>query len=315
MGEPITLARMQSIAAQLNGTYINVDGASGNQCWDSAARVSQLLGLPIINTWNTTERKGRWPGWAGNMWDCFPQTAEIAAAYRKVGADQPALPGDKAIWGDSDPYYPATHVADVIQDAGALLLCISQNSSAGRPDLPGYSRESAGPTIIQHLPKRGLLGYLRPTVAGEIIYQSTTTEAGDDDMPITDDDANKIAKALINYNLNRQGAGQSGQVNLGAVIAWYDANRVYDNQETARAAADKTLNTPIRRGGKGAGLGEYTSLGAVTAWHDHGTLEIIAAAGAGAASNGATVEEIKAAMVEAMKGTVKVEVSVEGGAQ
>jgi len=165
---------MLTIANQLAGTYINVDRFAGNQCWDSAARVSQLMGLPIINTGG----KGRWPGWAGNMWDAFPQSKEIDAAYYRVGPDQPAMPGDKAIWGDSYYFYPATHVADVIADAGGLLLCLSQNSSGAEPSLPGYDPQSSGPTIIQHLPKNGLLGYIRPragiALQGEITEQEDT---------------------------------------------------------------------------------------------------------------------------------------------
>ncbi|MCT9624274.1 hypothetical protein HWD94_03940 [Pseudarthrobacter equi] len=300
----ITLPVMQKIAAQLNGTYINVDGAAGNQCWDSAARVSQLLGLPIINTWNTSERKGRWPGWAGNMWDCFPQTAEIAAAYRKVGADQPALPGDKAIWGDSDPYYPATHVADVIQDAGALLLCISQNSSAGRPDLPGYSNESAGPTIIQHLPKRGLLGYLRPTVGGGINYQGTNVTPLEDILDMADrSELDRLLKAADRIN---------------GVITEPTAKvlTVNDIPKIAAASADTTINAKIRRQGKGAALGEFTSIGAVIAWDDHATLEILASVAASAANDGGTVEQIKETVIDAIRNnTVKVDVTVQGATQ
>ena len=174
----ITAQRMADIAAQLNGTYINVDGAFGNQCWDSAARVAQLLGLPVVNTGGA----GRWPGWAGNMWDAYPQTAEIGAAYVRVSPEHAAQPGDTAIWGDSYAYYPATHVATVIKDAGGLLLCLSQNSSAPRPDLPGYSSYTSGPTIIQHLPKNGLLGYLRPR--NTITPQGTITQEEDDFMAL-----------------------------------------------------------------------------------------------------------------------------------
>jgi hypothetical protein len=165
---------MTEIATRLSGTYINVDGAAGNQCWDSAARVAQLLGLPVVSTWG----EGRWPGWAGNMFDAFPQTPAIAAAYTRVGPDLPGQPGDTAIWGATPGYYPSTHVASVVRDAGGLLLCISQNSSAARPDLPGYSTDSTGPTILQHLTKRGLLGYLRPRVS--TINPQGTTEEGDD---------------------------------------------------------------------------------------------------------------------------------------
>ena len=38
----------------------------------------------------------------------YPQTPEIAAAYELIGPDQPGLPGDIAVWGDSFWYYPAS---------------------------------------------------------------------------------------------------------------------------------------------------------------------------------------------------------------
>lgn len=178
---PITISRMMDLSIQLNGKYVNVDGAFGNQCWDSAARVAQLLGLPVVHTTG----KGRWYGWAGNMWDAFPQTAAIDLAYVRVGPEQAGQPGDTAIWGDSNPYYPATHVANVVRDFGSQLLCLSQNSSAARPDLPGYSPQSSGPTILQHLPKRGLLGYLRPRTG--INPQGTTTQKEWDEMASKDE--------------------------------------------------------------------------------------------------------------------------------
>lgn len=154
----ITYARLLQISNQLSGTYIDVDGAAGNQCWDSAAKIMDILGLPRVNTWG----EGRWPGWAGNMWDAFPESPEVDAAYKKIPANATAQAGDIALWGDGYWYYPKTHVATVISDASESLICLSQNSSAPQPWLPGYSIYSTGPTIIQTLPKAGLLGYLRP---------------------------------------------------------------------------------------------------------------------------------------------------------
>jgi hypothetical protein len=81
----------------------------------------------------------------------------------------------------------------------------------------------------------------------------------------------------------------------------------------AEAVTSRVFNTPIPRQGKGTGIGPETSLGAMVAWHDSGTLDVIAAAGAGAAADGATVDEIKEAMKDVMaNGTVKVDVSVKG---
>ncbi|CAH0231552.1 hypothetical protein SRABI26_02662 [Arthrobacter sp. Bi26] len=72
------------------------------------------------------------------------------------------------------------------------MLCISQNSSAARPWLPGYSTESTGPTILQHLTKRGLLGYLRPRVTTPAPATIITT-LGEKRMATLDkDDLEKI---------------------------------------------------------------------------------------------------------------------------
>jgi len=164
----------------VNGQYVNEDGAYGAQCWDLAAHWSRFLGLPIVNTGGA----GRWPGWAGNMVDAFPQSDEVAAAYELVAPDQQGLPGDIVVWGDSYWYYPATHVAVLVQDKGGWQLCMSQNSTASEPDNP-YIEWSTGPTTLQHLPSQGLLGYIRPRV-GTIAVQGAITPVID--IPVTTED-------------------------------------------------------------------------------------------------------------------------------
>jgi len=161
---------------QVQGQYINVDWnptnqGFGAQCWDLAANWSTTLGLPVINT----GYPGRWQGWAGNMVAAYPQTAEIQTAYELLGPDAAGQPGDIAVWGDSYWYYPATHVAVLVRDAGAQLLCVSQNSTSSRADNP-YPQWSSGPATIQYLPRTGLIGFLRArTAAATINYQSTPT--------------------------------------------------------------------------------------------------------------------------------------------
>lgn len=248
---------MLEIADKLAGTYINVDGYAGNQCWDSAARVSQLMGLPVINTGG----KGRWPGWAGNMWDAFPQSPEIDAAYYRVGPDQPAMPGDKAIWGDSYYYYPATHVADVIADAGGLLLCLSQNSSAAQPGLPGYDTDSSGPTIIQHLPKQGLLGYIRPRAG--VVLQGEIIQTEEDIMATLEEVRTvvreEIAALTQEGEENKRNAGPlfgvSGNVKAAKVAAEQSLELLLPGQEKVRYAGPiPTMLASIQ--GQQAGLME-----------------------------------------------------------
>lgn len=172
----------------VDGQYINEDWNSinrgfGAQCWDTAANWSKFLNLPVINTGNTGEKSGRWPGWAGNMVDCFPQTPEIAASYELISPDQPGLPGDICVWGDSYWYYPATHVAVLVMDKGGWQLCMSGNSSDPRADNP-YPEWTTGPTILQHLPSQGLIGYIRPR-SGLTVQSSITPIL---DIPVTTED-------------------------------------------------------------------------------------------------------------------------------
>jgi hypothetical protein len=184
---------------QVTGRYLNEDWAPENdgfgaQCWDTAANWSKYLGLPVIST----DGQGRWPGWAGNMVDAFPQSPEIAAAYQLIGPDEPGLPGDIPVWGDGYYYYPKTHVAVLVKDLGGQLLCISQNSSASLPGNP-YPQWTTGPTILQHLPRRGLIGFIRPRTGGLAAQGTITTEEGFL-MALSDEEQRRILAASDRIN-------------------------------------------------------------------------------------------------------------------
>ena len=170
---------------QVQGKYINEDWEPvsqgfGAQCWDLAANWSKSLGLPVINTGGV----GRWPGWAGNMVDAFPQTPAIAAAYELVGPNRPGLPGDIVVWDDSNPtWYPKTHVAVLVRDPGSgWLTCMSLNSTPSRGDNP-YPNWSTGPTTLQTLPKAGLIGFIRPRT-GITLAPAGTINASEEDDPL-----------------------------------------------------------------------------------------------------------------------------------
>lgn len=181
---------------KVQGQYINEDWnpqneGFGAQCWDLAANWSKFLGLPVINT----SYPGQWAGWAGNMVAAYPQTPEIAAAYELIAPDQPGLAGDIAVWGDSyQAYYPATHVAVLIRDANLQLLCASQNSTSSRADNP-YPKWSSGPATIQYLPRRGLIGFLRPRTSGAINYQGTITTPTEEEDVTTPEQIDRIVTA------------------------------------------------------------------------------------------------------------------------
>lgn len=143
-------------ANRVTGKYVDIDGAHGGQCWDTFADYCiSVLGVPPINTWG-----GTWSGWAYAIWDQYPVNG-AATYFDRIPASAPAMPGDVAIWTDKHWYYPASHIAVVLADAGANLYCMSQNSSQPRPWLPGYSPDATGPNERQYLTKQGLAGYLR----------------------------------------------------------------------------------------------------------------------------------------------------------
>lgn len=143
-------------ANRVTGKYVDIDGAHGGQCWDTFADYCiSVLGVPPINTWG-----GTWSGWAYAIWDQYPVNG-AAQYFDRIPADQPARAGDVAIWTDRHWYYPASHIAVVLADAGQNVYCMSQNSSAPRPWLPGYSEAATGPNERQYLTKQGLAGYLR----------------------------------------------------------------------------------------------------------------------------------------------------------
>lgn len=181
------ISRFQFWLTSVLGAYIDVDRAYGAQCWDLHAHFANFFGLPVVNTTGGT---GRWAGYAGTMYRDYPQTPAIKASYIQVPPTEAAKPGDQAIWGDSFWYYPATHVAVVIEDRGYdYIRCASQNSSESRWDNP-FPGQSSGPVLDQWLPKQGLLGYLRPVeslvLQGQIITPEEDTLSADEVRQIND---------------------------------------------------------------------------------------------------------------------------------
>lgn len=139
------------------GRYVDIDDAYGGQCWDTFADYCiSVLGIQPINTFG-----GTWTGWAYAIWDQYHANG-AAAHFDRIPAGEPARPGDVPIWTDRHWRYPASHIAVALADAGANVYCISQNSSAPRPWLPGYHPAASGPNERQYLSKEGLAGYLRP---------------------------------------------------------------------------------------------------------------------------------------------------------
>jgi len=243
---------------QVQGRYINEDWnpenqGFGAQCWDIPANWSRYLGLPKISTGG----KGRWPGWAGNMADAFPQSPEIAAAYELLPPSATAQGGDILVWDDSySVWFPKTHTAVAVRDLGAQLLCISQNSTPSQPGNP-YPQWTTGPTTIQHLPRRGLLGIIRPrtgiTVQGSI---TPTTSEEDDDMAnlFADRAAFKAAVSEAVYEARFDTRDEhnniTGTITLPDLLEYYSANIAMDRRQLrdGLSASVKSIVTAIKAG-------------------------------------------------------------------
>lgn len=234
----------------VQGKYIDMDGAYGAQCWDLSAHWAKYIGKPVINTGGP----GRWPGWAGNMVDAFPQSAEIAAAYTLHGPNETGEPGDIVVWGDSYWYYPATHVAVLVADKGNQLQCMSQNSTPSRADNP-YPGASSGPTTIQSLPRQGLIGFIRPNVGG-ISAQGDITPVQEDEFMTTPEE---FVKAVFDYRVTSPGGGS---MTLGEMVAESRGGRS-DLQSDIKKIPAAVLHEPFVRVGKDGQPSGLTTLAGV----------------------------------------------------
>lgn len=166
-------------AASVVGRYINVDNAAGGQCWDLSQHWLTTCNGGVLWT-----QPSRFPGLAAGSWDVamggYGTSADLLRHVIAIPGTERGLPGDIIIWAYGSPDYPISHTAVLIEDRGPILHTLSQNSSAARPDLPGYSVEASGPTIYQDLPRAGILGFLRPraTITGQTSGVTPIPEEG-----------------------------------------------------------------------------------------------------------------------------------------
>lgn len=293
----------QSLGAwiqQVQGKYVDMDGAYGAQCWDLAAHWSTFLGLPVINTGG----KGRWPGWAGNMVDAFPQSSAIAAAYSLHAPHETGHPGDIVVWDDSYWYYPATHVAVLYADKDNQLVCMSQNSTPSRPDNP-YPGASSGPTTIQSLPRQGLLGFIRPRTGISAQGEIVTPVQEDDIMTATQEQQDAFIQRLMDYQINQAGGGK---VTLGEHIAEARGHTM-DTIRVIEGLADEVLDTVV----EGVAGDRITLRQLLAEYRAHIIQDQAASAAiiaAKAAAGGASVEEIQKAVHDALASGIRIDATV-----
>ena len=157
MAQPLAaMSSFDSFVSQNLNRYIDVDGAYGAQCWD----LWELYCRNVIGCSGISTQYSSHPGYAIALWDGYASNG-ASTYFNQVSASATPRKGDVAIWKFGQTYYPQSHVALVLGDAGTNLYVFSQNSSpslAGNP-FPG---QSTGPCAKQNLPKAGLAGYLRP---------------------------------------------------------------------------------------------------------------------------------------------------------
>jgi hypothetical protein len=187
-------------AAGVLGTYVDMDGYAGNQCWDASQSWLSTI-APGCTLWTQPSTH---PGLAAGCWEVATGDTRNGADLRQyvipIPGDQPGQYGDVVIWVYGARLYPTSHTAVLIADNNDMLDCYSQNSSPGQPNLPGYSPESTGPVIRQQLPREGIAGFLRPNTLTPL--SGTITPLGDTDV-VTPQDITAIAAAVEDRIFNQ----------------------------------------------------------------------------------------------------------------
>lgn len=262
----MTLAEFE---ARYANTYVDVDGAAGNQCWDLAQLYYTLCVNPAGTLW--TVPGAQHPGYAVGTWEGFAVNG-LAADFVPISPAQPTQAGDIVIcaWGSAT--YPVSHVFVTLADAADHIYSLSQNSTPAQPWLPGYSPKSSGPTVRQYLPKDRIAVYLRPkaNVSGQS-NTITPIPSEEDDMP--------SLQEFFDHPIER--ADGKGTITLAQMLRYYSADIagintnvksvddkvsdiktasgnvslrqfVADGTRASQAAAANT--GPIKRGGKDISL-------------------------------------------------------------
>lgn len=240
------------------GRYIDVDDWAGNQCWDLSQHWLTYCNGGVLWT-----QPSNFPGLAAGSWEVATgntyNTANLLAHVSVVPANAKGQTGDIPIWAYGSPDYPISHTAVLVEDWGGVLYCISQNSTPARPDLPGYSVESSGPSVYQELSRAGLLGFLRPRVSittqgngfTPIPEEEQFMNISYEDQVEMRDNLRKVVKTLnaldtfvgkrldtnisavagkvINHEFPKHGTGEDGKplkgnTTIGTELGWQDAN-------------------------------------------------------------------------------------------
>lgn len=231
-------------AASVDGRYIDTDRSFGGQCWDLAQDYVTRCINPDLTLYTQPAAHagfaiGTWETVLANTW----AGEQIRESFDARTGDEIARPGDIIIWHWGQLHYPMSHIAVVLEDRGDYVLCMSQNSSPARPDLPGYSPEASGPASRQLLPKLGIAGYLRPLATG--IKPSGSVKAPAEEKDWLDVKTDAQIKALVAQGVADALKTKSTRDNLRQIVWAIDGGKRNGKQVTMwRDSVD--TNTIVR---------------------------------------------------------------------
>ena len=179
------------------------------------------------------------------------------------------------------------------------------------PDGTSYLMEDRGSTTNNHRDHPHAYWRSDRLITGSRPVPNYTDRQSqeEDDMPITQQDADLIAATILARQVTDLQPG-GGKTTLGETIAEARAHHL-DVLRTVGQTPDAILDTPVARGGRGTELGPETSLRAMVSYADDHTIQLIDRIGQTVVNaTGADPEVVKRAVREAIESlTVTVEVA------
>ena len=138
---------------------------------------------------------------------------------------------------------------------------------------------------------------------GAIRTAAATTKFQEEEMPITQQDADLIAATILARQVTDL-QPRGGKTTLGETIAEARAHHL-DVLRTVGRTPDAILDAPVARGGRGTELGPETSLRAMVSYADDHTIQLVDRIGSTVVSaTGADPEVVRRAVREAIESLI-----------
>ena len=227
------------------------------------------------------------------------------------------LPLTTPSWANGNAAINATSItieADPNDVAGTIITIVELlvqlvRDGAVHPDyrLSGHRDHYSTACPGDYYPRLGAIRTAATTT--RLPATSGTVNQEEDNMPITQQDADLIAATILARQVPDLQPG-GGKTTLGETIAEARAHHL-DVLRTVGQTPDAILDAPVARGGRGTELGPETSLRAMVSHADDHTIQLIDRIGSTVVSaTGADPEVVKRAVREAIESlTVTVEVT------